>query len=394
MNNDCWLEVISVLALTQSTLDIWRLMQACRGLYTLGMPILVRLWASSLSSEYRYDPECVDRFNKFMLSGDGARLKQLRRLDIADIVGSHMWDRPLLFRVIDGAVNLEELEIDGDLFFAYVRAFHTPRHFEHLAALTVRSANDLGEALNGVQAPLTRLTLDFDDVDDELEDDDEELPDCLFLILPFRDTLRELNVINGWLDNAEHTTTYNHLLCLQLENTFIPPVGQLAHAFPNLSRLEAIFCFGDEENDEFRASNEQSQARGDTWHHLDLVSVHRPGFLYGLALTCTARCVAFEYVDGPEEAELAASLLSTMQPKSLRVGSRSIHTLAAIFAPAPGASQNISELHVLLDMAHEGGRSSVIIDVAIVSAPNIYHNTALPLTKNRTGCCLLVLRCP
>ncbi|KAI0088011.1 hypothetical protein BDY19DRAFT_204569 [Irpex rosettiformis] len=367
MNDDCWLEVINVLALSPSTRDMWHLMQVCRILYTLGMPILVRLWSNGLSSESRYDPECVDRFCKFMLSGDGERLKQLRKFDVADIVGSHMWDRPLLFRVVDNATSLEELEMDGDLFFAYVQAFDTPRHFEHLAVLTVRSANDIGDALGRVRAPLARLTLDFDDVDDELEDEDEELPDCVSLILPFRDTLTELNVINGWLDNALDTVTFNRLTCLQLENTFIPPVGQLAHAFPNLKQLEAIFCFGDEEDDEFRASNEDSQAEGDTWHHLDVVSVHRPGFLYGLALTCTARCMAFEYVDGPEEVDLAASLLSIMHPKCLRVGSRSVQTLAGIFTPLAGVASGISELHVLVDMTHEGGRSSVLTDIAIDS---------------------------
>lgn len=367
MNNDCWLEVINFLALTQGMADIWHLMQTCRALYTLGMPVLVRLWSDALSTSCRYDPECVNRFSQFMLSGDGDRLKQLRKLDIADIVGTHLWDRELLFRLVDGVSKLEELEVEGDFFFAYLQAVDGVRHFDQLHVLTLRSANDVGDALSRMEAPVERLTLDFDDVDDELEDDDEELPDALSMISVFRHTLRELNVVNGWLDNTEHTAVYNRLTCLQLENTYIPPVGQLVRAFPNLQRLETVFCFGDEDNDEFRMTNEQSQAHGDAWSYLDFVSVHRPDFLYGLALTCTARCVAFESVDRSEEVELAASLLSTMQSRCLRVGSKSVEALEGILTAVTGSTSTVTKLHVIVDLVHEGNRPPRIVGVAIVS---------------------------
>lgn len=368
MNDDCWLEVFNLLAADENITSIWRLMRVCWSLYIAGMPILVRLWSNALSSECLYDPACVERFCLFMLSGDSMRLKQLRRLDVADIVGAPMWDQQLLFRVISGAVHLEELEVDGDTLSSYMTDPEATRHFARLTVLTVRSCNDVGEALQSLQAPVRQLTLDFDAVDDELEEEDEELPDVSMMILPFCDTLEVLSINNGWLDRAEETPSYPQLTCLQMENTFIPPVGQLARAFPNLRRLEAMLCYADEEGDEFRQLNERSQAQGNYWQHLDFISVHRPGFLYGLALSSIARSVAFELVDGPEETEVAAALLVTMQPSCLRIGTRSVSALQNILSPVLASLTNVvSRLHIIVDMVQEDeGASALSVDIAIV----------------------------
>ncbi|KAI0341881.1 hypothetical protein BDW22DRAFT_215526 [Trametopsis cervina] len=240
------------------------------------------------------------------------------------------------------------------------------RHFPHLSVLALRSAGDAGDALLEIQAPIRRLTLDFDEVDDELEDSDEDPPDVFSLLPPFQETLDRLAVNNGWLEHVLGGEVYGRLFCLQMQNTFIPPVGRLVRAFPNLQRLEALFCFTNEDPDQFRVSNELSQLLGNTWRHLDVIAVHRPDFLYGLALGCTTRCIAFEIIDDRDEAEKAAELFAVLQPTSLRLGSRSIQGLREVLTPILAkAALSVFALHIIVDMALEGGQAPTVIDVSI-----------------------------
>jgi hypothetical protein len=386
MNADCWREIFNLLLSTKSIIPIWRLMCVCKVLYNIGIPTLVRTWSNILSSKCAYDPPCVERFCRFMLSGDGMRPKCLRKLDVADILVGPMWSQHLIFRVISMAVYLEELELDGDLLYYYLQDSNNSLHFNRLASLTLRSANDVGHAFQELRAPIKRLTLDFDDVDDDLEDDDEELPDSFSFVFPFRDSVEELRVTNGWLDDIETVFACSRLTSLQLESTFIPPVGHLARIFPNLQLLEVIFCFSEHEGDEFRAVNERSQQGGDTWHHLDFISVHRPGFLYGLALVCTTRCVAFELVDGFEEAELASSLLAAMQPTSLRLSFRSSESLQHVLTSLlSGVIGCISELHIIVDISQESGLFLTVMCTVIVSTTPLQSASGSRLINRHTS---------